>query len=97
MQLRPHRRGEFIFDAKAISRVQAWRIIHSAAVAMGITGSAACHSLRKTYGYHACRSGTVPPAVIMRIYNHSNFTVTQRYLGIEQDDLDKAYQSVGLL
>ena len=101
-QLFPHRRGEFIFannrkNAKAISRVQAWRIIHSAVVEVGITGKVACHSLRKTYGYHACRSGAVPPAVIMRIYNHSNFSVTQRYLGIEQDDLDQALMAVELL
>lgn len=100
-QLLPHRRGEFIFannrkDAKAISRVQAWRIIHAAVVAVGITGKVACHSLRKTLGYHACRSGAVPPAVIMHIYNHSSFTVTQRYLGIEQDDLDRAQMAVEL-
>ena len=101
-QLLPHRRGEYIFannrkDAKAISRVQAWRIIHTAVVALGIPGKIACHSLRKTWGYIACRSNTVPPAVIMRIYNHSDFTITQRYLGIEQDDLDKAQLTVELL
>lgn len=101
-QLLLHRRGEYIFannrkDAKAISRVQAWRIIHAAVVALGIPGKIACHSLRKTFGFHACRSGVVPPAVIMRIYNHSDFTITQRYLGIEQDDLDKAQLAVELL
>lgn len=96
MLLYPYRRNEFIFannrkDGKAISRVQAWRIIHTAVLAVGIAGKVACRSLRKTWGYFACRSGAVPPAVIMRIYNHNSFTVTQRYLGIEQDDLDKAY------
>lgn len=54
----PHRRGAFIFvsnrkNGKAISRVQAWRIIHAAVVAVGIAGKIACHSLRKTWGYHA--------------------------------------------
>lgn len=97
----PHRRSEFIFASnrksdKAISRVQAWRIIHAAVEAVGIIGKVACHSLRKTWGYHACRSGAVPPAVIMHIYNHSSFLITQRYLGIEQDDLDKAYLGLEL-
>lgn len=92
----PYRRGDFIFasnrkNGKAISRVQAWRIIHTAAEAVGLMGKIACHSLRKTWGYHACRSGKVSLAVIMRIYNHSSFVVTLRYLGVEQDDLDRAH------
>lgn len=97
----PHRRGAYIFasnrkEDKAISRVQAWRIIHGAVLAVGMLGKISCHSLRKTWGYHACRNGAVPPAVIMRIYNHSSFAVTQIYLGIEQDDLDKAYLGLEL-
>lgn len=100
-QLYPHRRGEFIFannrkDAKAIGRVQAWRIIHGAVTELEIFGNIACHSLRKTWGYHACRDGAVPPAVIMHIYNHSSFEITKIYLGIEQDDIDAALCSVEL-
>lgn len=97
----PHRHGDFIFvsnrrDGRAISRVQAWRIIHAAAIAVGITGKIACHSLRKTWGYHAWTSKAVSPVVIMDIYNHSSYEVTKRYLGVAQDDLDAAYLGMEL-
>ena len=96
----PHKRGDCIFisnrkDGKAISRVQAWRIIRVAADAIGAAGRIALYSLRKTAGYHAWKAG-VSPVVLMDIYNHSSYAVTRRYLGVSQDDRDAVYLGLEL-
>ena len=82
-------------EEKAISRVQAWRIIRAAADAIGLIGRISCHSLRKTFGYFAWKAGVLP-IMLMDIYNHSSFEITRRYLGISQDDRDKVYLSMSL-
>jgi integrase len=78
-----------------ISRNRAYNIIKKAAVSTHIEGNISCHSLRKTFGYHAWKCGT-PPALIMSIYNHSTIEITKRYLSIEQDDKDALFQRINL-
>lgn len=76
-----------------LSRYQAYRIIQAITQAVPIDGHISCHSLRKTFGYHAWKQGA-DPVVIMLIYNHSSFSITKRYLCIEQDDKDDIYRKI---
>lgn len=91
---------DFLFPSQKnhkqpISRYQAYRIIREAAAHTGLEEHISCHSLRKTFGYHAWKQG-VPPAMLMDIYNHSSYGITKRYLCIEQDDKDQVYRNLNL-
>jgi len=79
---------------KVLSRAQAYRIIRAAGEAINLPKRISCHSLRKTFGYHAWRKG-ISPAVIMEIFNHSSLSHTRRYLGVSQDDLNDVYLNMG--
>lgn len=90
--------GEYVIANKhgnPLSRCQAFKIVSYAGAECGIEGRISCHSLRKTFGYHAWKNGT-PPAVLMQIYNHSSYEITKRYLGIMQDDKDAVFKVVEL-
>lgn len=78
-----------------ITRIQAYRIIKEAALSAGLPQHISCHSLRKTFGYHAWQQG-IPPAMLMELYNHSSYKTTKRYLCIEQDEKDDVYRKVQL-
>jgi integrase len=80
---------------KAISRVQAWRLISEMCAAVGLVGNYGTHTLRKTWGYHARQSG-VPLELIMHKLNHSNMNMTKRYLGITDDELRAIAEGLNL-
>lgn len=91
--------NQYIFSASAhmdkpLNRVSAYLIIKHAADDLGFE-NIGCHSLRKTFGYHAWKNG-VHLAVIMSIYNHTSIMVTKRYLGIEQEDKDEVFHMLQL-
>lgn len=79
----------------SLTRIQVFRIIKKAAEYYQLEGTISCHSLRKTFGYHAWKQG-ISPVMLVDIYNHSSFEVTKRYLGIEQDDRDFVFQNIRL-
>ena len=89
---------QFIFlgqksENKPISRIQAFRIISSAAKKCLLSQKVSCHSLRKTFGYHMYQQ-THDAVTIKEILNHADISVTLRYIGINQDNKDKAIKGL---
>ena len=78
---------------RPISRSRAYSIFSTVSFALSDVEKFSCHSLRKTFGYHAWKSGT-SSVMLMTIYNHSSFSITKRYLGIDQQEKDLVYDSV---
>lgn len=77
-----------------LCRSQAYRIIKKAAEeTLCYDTHISCHSLRKTFGYHAWKQG-ISPVMLMDIYNHSSFDITKRYLGIGQDERDSIFLKI---
>lgn len=75
---------------EAISRVQAYRILKKAAENVGLK-EIGTHTLRKTFGYwHYKRYKDV--ALLQELFNHSAPSVTLRYIGINQDIMDKTIE-----
>lgn len=79
---------------KAISRVQAYRILNKAAKEVGLT-EIGTHTMRKTFGYHFYQK-TKDATLLQEIFGHSAPSVTLRYIGINQDIIDKAIDNFSL-
>lgn len=81
--------------SRAMTRVQAWRLLSEMCQSVGLVGNYGTHTLRKTWGYHARQSG-VPLELIMAKLNHSNVAMTKRYLGITDDELRAIAEGLNL-
>lgn len=73
---------------RPIGRSMAYKILRSAAEEFGLD-EIGTHTLRKTFGYHMYKQ-TKNIALLMEIFNHSSERVTLRYIGVNQDVMDKA-------
>ncbi len=78
-----------------IKRGQAWKLITSICLEVGLSENFGTHSLRKTWGYHARMSG-VDLALIMHKLNHESIAYTKRYLGITDDELEAVANRLNL-
>lgn len=91
--------GEYLFRSqkginRPISASQAYRIIVAAGANVGLT-EIGTHTLRKSFGYwHYKQYHDV--AILQTIFNHSSPSITLRYIGIDQDEIDKSYYNFSL-
>ena len=88
---------EYLFKScrsgnKAISRQQAYKILSAAGRKFNID-NVGTHTLRKTFGYHMYQQ-THDAVTIKEILNHADISVTLRYIGINQDNKDKAIKGL---
>ena len=67
-----------------LTRQRVWQILNDTANFFDYKHPMGCHTLRKTFGYWLYQE-TKDAASIMDILNHSDISVTKRYIGVTQD------------
>lgn len=75
---------------KPLTRSMAYKILQKAAEKFSLE-RIGCHTLRKTFGYHFYQQ-TKDIVTLMKIFNHSHHSVTLRYIGIEQENINNALE-----
>lgn len=83
----PSRKGD-----KPITPTQAYRQLNKAAEMVDITEGIGTHTMRKTFGYWFYKQ-TKDVAKLQAILNHSHPSITLRYIGITEEEIEKDLES----
>ncbi len=78
-----------------LDRSQVYRFINDACEELGITVNVGTHTMRKTFGYHFYKQFN-DVALLQKLLNHSAPSITLRYIGIAQEEIDLSYNSFEL-
>lgn len=76
-------------ENKPLSRVMAYMIINKACRKAGIIDHIGSHTLRKTFSYHHYQTFK-DVALLQYLLNHSSPSITLRYIGITQDNIEES-------
>jgi len=92
--------SEYLFKSrngknKPITRVMAYMILNNACRKCGIQDRIGMHSLRKTFSYHHYQTFH-DVAILQYLLNHSSPSITLRYIGIAQDNVEQTLQQFEL-
>ena len=82
-------------ENKPITRVMAYMIINEAAQKADISDNIGTHTLRKTFGYHHYQTFK-DVAILQHLFNHSSPSITLRYIGITQDEIEQTLRQFEL-
>ena len=87
----------FIGDKGArMHRSMVYRFLNYAVNTLNLeVGAIGTHSMRKTFGYHHYKKFK-DVALLQQILNHSSPTITLRYIGISQEEIDFSYYNFEL-
>ncbi|QKS73235.1 site-specific integrase [Paenalkalicoccus suaedae] len=77
-----------------IQRDRAYKLLKKAANEAGAE-FVGTHTLRKTFGYHFYKKYK-DASMLQKIFNHSSQSVTLRYIGISQEEIDDAIDDFSL-
>ncbi len=78
-----------------LDRSQVYRLLNEACAASGVDANVGTHTMRKTFGYHHYKQFK-DVAMLQMIFNHSSPSITLRYIGIDQDEIDESYKAFEL-
>ncbi len=77
-----------------ITPTQVYRILQKAAEMAGIE-NVGSRTLRKTFGHHHYKKNK-DLSILMEIFSHSSPSITKRYIGITQDDIEDTLKDFSL-
>lgn len=91
---------EYIFKSRqggnsSLSVKMTWRIFKDIQDNVKLNSHIGTHSMRKTFCFMAWKQG-VPIETLMKILNHGSQSVTKRYIGITQEEVNDVYLSINL-
>lgn len=97
---KPSRKQDKIKEGDTvISEATMWGIIKTAAREAGIKQNIGSHSLRKTWGYwvwHDADDKDKMLVILQHCFNHSSTQTTMKYIGLLDDEIKDAYESIEL-
>nr|WP_280771042.1 site-specific integrase [Salipaludibacillus daqingensis] len=89
---------EYLFASRMtkqpIQRDRAYKILKDAAEEAGAE-YVGTHTMRKTFGYHFYKKYK-DASMLQKIFNHSSQSVTLKYIGISQEEIDDAIDDFSL-
>lgn len=89
---------EYLFQSQKgngpLTTTQVYRILDDAADFLG-RDDVGTHTMRKTFGYHHYKKFK-DVAMLQEIFNHSSPSITKRYIGIRQDEINESLREFRL-